>query len=229
MAFPTVASTSGGNRATNATSHDVTLPGSIASGDLLIVTVVFDGNPAVTWPAGWTALHAGVSASSLARIEMRYRIATGSESSPINFTTDVTEMFCYTCLRITGWHGTTPPESSAGTTGTSTAPNPDSLTPSWGSVETLWIAGIGYDQGQRWISADIASYTAHEKTHSSSTNQRADASAGCGVGIQSRAVSGASEDPGAATLSTSQAWRAFTVAVRPAVALGSRSSVIVAA
>ena len=43
-------------------------------------------------------------------------------------------------MAIPGAHATTPPEGTALATGTTTAANPASLSPSWGADDPLWIA-----------------------------------------------------------------------------------------
>lgn len=218
---PTIAGTNGGNRTTDATSHTVNLPASIASGDLLIAIVTFDGNPTVTWPAGWTSLHAGAAASNTARIEARYRVANGSEGSSISLTTSASEMFCYDVLRITDYTGT--PEASTGATGTSTAPLADALNPAaWGTEDALWLHVSGYDQGQRFVdnTGDLIR-TGTLGAGGANPNQRADNASGCGQAVYSEWRTASSHNGRPATLSTGDEWRAFTVAIRSSGSSGS--------
>ena len=85
--FPTVAATNTSSSAP-ATSHTVSLPTGIVSGDLLIVTFASNAN-AIThsWPAGWTELYdqtSGTMSGSAA-----YRRADGTEGGTITVTVPV--------------------------------------------------------------------------------------------------------------------------------------------
>jgi hypothetical protein len=213
---PAIAGVSGGNGTTDTNSHTAPLPASISSGDLLIMVACWDGNPTVTWPAGWTSLAASAAASNAARLEIRYRVADGSEGASITIGTSANEMFACTGLKITGYQGT--PEASSGATGTSTGPGfAEALSPSWGvSDETLWLMCAGYDQGQRYVSA-IPGVLIRGGTLGSggaNPNQRADNSAGCGVAVAAIEMSVVTGAFNGVTISASEEWAAFLIAVR---------------
>lgn len=149
MSFPTVAAVNGGNQvAADVTSHTVNLPASIAANDLLLGFFTSDGDPVITWPGDWTLLFETVTGTA-ARFSCYYKIASGSEGASITVTTDVNEKSAHTTYRIGVGSFTGTPEAGTSATGTSTTPNPPSLSPSWGANDALWIAALGYDRGDR--------------------------------------------------------------------------------
>jgi hypothetical protein len=213
VTFPVIATAAGGNRTTDSTTQTISMPASVASGDLLIAIVVCDGNPTFTWPAGWTALSSGASNSSECRVEARYRVADGSEGASIAITTSASEMLAYNVVRITGYQGT--PEATAGNTGASTAnPAPASLNPSgWGTEATLWLAVAAYDVGQSFAASTDLMVTAGT---TNGPNQRADNANGVGLVIHAHTEERASLLPPPFVLNAARPYRAFTIGVRPA-------------
>lgn len=187
------------------------MPAGISVGDLLIVFFVNDGNVSVTVStgSGWTQL--GVNSMSpgvAARLSVYYKIATGTGDT-IGFTTGASEGSAHVTYRITGFDANTAPEKDTVTaTAVDANPNPPSLNPvNWDIEDTLWIAAYGWD-GNNSHSAYPANYTSNQVT-----NRWANAG-GVGVAVSTRNNAVASEDPGTATLSGSDDWGAFTIAVR---------------
>lgn len=219
--LPLMPGASGGNRVTDATSHTVNLPASIVVGELLIAVVTFDGNPTVTWPAGWTTLHAGVANGSASRVEARYRVADGSEGASITLTTNASEMFCYNVLRISDYQGT--PEASTGAVGTSVIIDPDTLNPSWGTGDTLWLEVGAYDQGQRFVGSCSELLQVGTGTN---PNQRADNANGCGQYINIIWRRDSTHNAHPVGINSAQAWRGFVIGVQSG---SSGSSVVHAA
>lgn len=216
MAFPT-ASVTGGADAANGTTHTVTLP-AVSSGDLLIILMAMDGNPTFTWPAGandaFTEIFSTANGTAV-RLGAAYRICNGSEPGSVNVGTSASEGGGWNVYKITGWHGTTPPEDTgAGTTGLDINPDPDTNTPSWGADDTLFIAVCAYDTGTRTVSAYPTNYSGNQ------TNNRWNNTAGAGVGSADRNLNGTSDNPGTFTLSGIDDWVATTISVRPAAAGG---------
>lgn len=204
--FPIVAAVNSGNYTVNSTSHIVNLPSDIASGNLLLVFFASDGNPTITFPSGWIQLFQTASETAV-KFGAWYRIADGTEGATIDYvTTSVAEMTAYTSYRITGYYGI--PEVASILTGTSNDPNPPSLTPSWGAANTLWFALLGYDNGTVTVSSYPANYTNEQ-------NERANNTAGCGIGAARRNLNAATEDPGSFVLSASEEWVITTLAIRP--------------
>src|SRR6185295_11440094 len=89
---------------------------------------------------------------------------------------------------------------------------PDSLTPSWGSDNTLWFAVEGHDNNSSILaSAAPPGYVNFETLFGDSS--------GAGLGVAQNYNTTATENPGAFTMGAEQTF-AFTVAVKPAGAGG---------
>lgn len=207
MAFPT-ATTATSQQSTNSATRTVTLPVGVAAGDLVIALIAGDGTTTFTWPSPWVEIKDEAGSGFV--FTAAYLIASGGETS-VAVTASAVERSNHIALRITGWHGTTPPEIAAAATGSSTTPNPPSLTPSWGAADTLWIAIAAADDSATPfpITAWPANYT---------TNQIANATAtsAADVALATRGLNAAAEDPGTFTMTGTETWNAYTIAVRPA-------------
>ncbi|MBA7703577.1 hypothetical protein ES703_112363 [subsurface metagenome] len=115
-------------------------------------------------------------------------------------------MSAHTSYRITNYSGI--PEVEISSQGTGGSPNPPSLSPSWGALDTLWLACCGYDTN--------LTVTAYPTNYTNGRNDYADDAQGCGVGTARRELNASSEDPSAFTISSPEYWIANTVAVQPA-------------
>lgn len=212
MAFPQVQSSAHGNSAANVTTQNITLPTGISSGDLCVIIFSNDGaqTVSVTTPAsGWSGpIGQGVGPSNNNRLSVLWRWCDGTESSTITVTITSTEGCAWTAYRISGADSTTDPEISATASGTSTAPNADNLTPSWGSEDTLWIVLYGWD-------GNVAHSTYPTNYGSNQLTDRWANVAGCGVASATRELAASSENPGAAAIGASDQWVAYTLAIRP--------------
>ena len=179
-AFPTVAATNTSVNDSDTTSHVVSLPAGIASGDLLIVFIAIDTRDVIpamtfTWPVGWTELYDQEDASDIGHTA-GYRRADGGEGATITVTSTEADQSAHVSYRITGHHATSDPES-ANTTGSGTGADPPGLNPAnWGAEDTLWLIGAGLDRpgtGNSNFSTDPTNYTdAIEGTGANSTGTR---------------------------------------------------------
>lgn len=213
MGFPSVASSS----TTSGTSSgiSVTLPSGVTSGDLLVLIAGFDGSggsetqdPDIfVQEAGWTRAsmsHAGRVCSGA----VFWKVATGSDAATVDLQYNVFgEVGNVIALRITG-HGSEVEATAAIESGTSTTPDPPSITPSWGAADTLWIAAAVVDNGTKTFTADPSGYSGGVELGSTS--------AGVAVRSVTKAANAASENPGSFTINFADQWNAFTIAVKPA-------------
>lgn len=225
MAFPTIetADTKNGTVTSNSSSWTITWPTNLAAGDLILLFAGVDGSVGFSFPdGGWVSRVAIVTGAATCGL-LAKRIATGSESGTWTLTLSANEQGGWRIFRITGWHGTLGTDFSndanggsveanrASTGGTSANPNPPNVDPfSWGTEDTLWIAGCSAD-----TSRTISVYPL-------ANNQTADVSGGTGgatLGLCTLNDAVASKDPGTFTISASDEWTAWTVAVRPAAAV----------
>jgi len=216
-AFPVVESTAtslnDGNSATNVTSHVVTMPAGVAAGNLILVLFVADTTPTITWPANWNQI-VFVQPTGFTG-EARYKISDGTEGASITVTTSVAEQSAHITYRISGHNsGTAPTGTITTAAATSVNPNPPAHNPAtWDSEDTLWLAGFFSDNGSAAdaITAAPTNYASELMEQSGQAT-----TAGVGVGSAQRDLAAASDDPDPFTISASRAWRAFTIAVRPA-------------
>lgn len=190
------------------TGHTVNLPGAV-SGDDCVVVVSFDGNPTFSnITAGWTTLK-DLASGSVVKLLILTRRMDGGEGATITFDTSTSERGVITAMRFTNVHATSAIEASTGASGSSTTPDPDSLTPSWGSADQLYLAPTGND-GNVTISAYPTSFVPVQFVTNSNAN-------GTSLGMAMRPVAASTVlDPGTYTLSGAEDWATATVASRPA-------------
>jgi hypothetical protein len=210
MAFPQIATASEGNSGGTASSLTVTLPTGIASGDLIVVEVSIDGTTAATWPSGWTQLYAA-NTGPVARIEVRYRVADGTEGSSISVTTASTES-TYIARRITGHNSAIEAAGTPNTSAGSTTPDPPSFTPSWTQGDTLWIAACTYRSfgGGNGLTAYPSNYSLSQLDHDVGATA---GGYGVGGGSAARELNAVTENPGTFTQSLGEGWVANTYAI----------------
>ncbi|MGE0056996.1 MAG: hypothetical protein AB7P33_09895, partial [Dehalococcoidia bacterium] len=187
------------------TTHNVDLTplGSIQAGRL---GLIFFNSATITTstPAGWTALSpsGGFNTGGARRVYVFAKIMAVSDTGAL--------VDCVTASAVAasanvyyfpdaGYILASCVAVSAGATGTSTTPNPDSLTSGFGAVDTTWIAG----KSSGAIASGIPSSYTDGQTQ-----------AGYGMTTAERQVNGASENPGTFTDGSSTTWVAFTIAVR---------------
>jgi hypothetical protein len=211
-AFPVVATSNESQESSDTTTHNLAYPASPAAGDLLMFFFAVDGNTTISaGVAGWDLV---CSTATTEYSEYVYsKIAVGGESGTLDLTSSASERSAHIFLRITGAHATTVPTCTidAGST-TNANPNPPSHDPAtWGTEDTLWIAGFLKNIDNDTMSANPTDYINEILSDSSATGTNA----GVQTAIATRALNAASVDPGTFTISASRAWRAFTVAVRP--------------
>lgn len=140
MAFPVVQSTNTSESASGQ-SHVVTLPAGIVSGDLLLVQWGSGAsNPGtVTFPAGWTVFFNITHPDFFQRFVVARRVADGGEGASITVTSQFDSRSTHISYRISG-AGTA--EASTGVSGNSNFPDSDSLTPTGGADDYLWLTAF---------------------------------------------------------------------------------------
>ena len=216
-AFPTVEFVKVFAPADAAETHEATYPTTanydIQANDLLLYLCTCDGtgDSVPLTEAGLSSLYSANNGALGSSIYYKIAAGTEGEAGDLTYTVDpssLEEVICFS-VAISGWHGTTVPEIGTAATGTSTTPDPPSITPSWGAEDNLYIVFIGENLGTT-VSAWPASYT---------DNQNETDIPGGGVlmgAIATRNLNGSPENPGTATLAQNQAWVAHTAVVRPA-------------
>ena len=217
MAFPTVAGRASSTEGLNVDSHDVSLPGSISAGDLLLVFFVCDGTSEDPSATGWTRFKLFTSAdegiSDTFSLAAFWREADGTEGATATFTTSSNERSSHTAYRITGAEDpdTQAPEVSAGASNSTGDADPDSLTPTGGAADFLWLAvgGNGFE-GNAYTGAP----TNYSNLQAEDSGTAGAGSSHANIGTAERTLNASSEDPGAFASGNTD-WLAFTVAVHP--------------
>lgn len=211
MAFPAVQSRTTGASTAAATSHTVTLPATINSGDLVLIAFTCTGGTGttVTWDnstAGAWSNIANNTQGANTRGMLLSKTADGTEGgAALSVSLSVSSAAAWTIWRITGCQGAV--EASVATGGTSTVTF-SALTPSWGAKDTLWIA-VGHINGTPTVTTYSTNYTNATRAAGSSATR-------CTTESVQRELNASSETPGAWTLSSSNSQVAHTVAIQPA-------------
>lgn len=178
MAFPSVAGSTG-NKISSTTTHNVSLPASIAAGNLILVFIVLSQfNVTLATPSGWTLVRD--QANSGWHQYCFSKVATGGETSQA-FTSSANAFSAYVALRITG-----SPTNSIDSAGAASV-DPPNLAPQFGNGDHLWLATMGF------AGANLGSFTTYP------TNYTNVLSIGDGstpsIAVASRQLTAASDDP----------------------------------
>lgn len=215
MTAPAVAAEASSTQDTNTTTHTVSMPS--GSGGRLVAVVAFDGRPSVTGGTmfdNWVQLVNTAHSGDLSAVRVYYIDDPGTLGGSQTLTTAVAECSAHHVWRVTG-AASAAPEAAIFQGNVDTSLDPPSLNPTaWDVEDTLWLALSSSDDGSSTVTGFPSSY--------SGTGQvNADSSAdGVTLGYAVRANATASEDPGAFTISSAEAFCTVTVGIRPAPLVG---------
>ena len=222
MAFPSV-TTSIATEITTAVSGAVTInkPSTRVPGHLFVCLLRRTGAGTHTYPAGWVKLAEDSSDASDDVTSIAYKQIEENELSTFQMTPSTgTEKVAAIVWQIKDAHnaGQQPPELSTVAVGTSTTPNPTTVTPTGGAKDYLflWLGG--------WENEQTSPPTSQPTNYASGTPDRIGANTGtagavatnCRVAGTTRQLNAASEDPGSWTISVSDDWTAWAMAIHPA-------------
>lgn len=220
MTSPAVQTRSTSAVTTAGTSHSVTLPSSIAAGDLLIVVFGFAvTGQTITWPGSWQAIpnfKIENTGGNTYGIDAGWLSAAGGETS-ITVGTSVSTKSAHCCYRITGHNTSTPVSSQAGATGATQNADPPSATVTGGPLDILAIACAGQTNEQAFTGypTNYVNGQTADTGVGGATNTNGDTAAA------ELAISAASsENPGTFTYGVSSEWAANTIIVYPAAGGG---------
>jgi len=149
-----------------------------------------------------------------------YRWEDATEDTSFTITTDDSEKSCTIVYSISGAANpaTQPPEATTMTAGSGSAsPDPPSITPTGGTKDYLFIAGVNQDgeeaNDDTWTSAVPANYGPARQTTSGTGGATG---TNTSLVTAERALTAASEDPGTFTVAQALTYNAFTIAIHPA-------------
>lgn len=217
MAFPSIVGTPAESATTTAgTSHVVNLP-SGASGNLFLL-VMGKGTTSATINAltGWTEL---VDENQASGAFCAWHRCDGTEGATTTFTSSASTKSATIVYEITGDSTGQAPQISAVASASTDAPNPNTVTPTGGAKDYLWITW--FVMGAANEEADDDTWVNNAATNYGSLLQKTSGTAGVNVGAAvaacHRTNNAASEDAAWPAGSTDQTitWRSFTVAVHP--------------
>lgn len=221
MTFSYTESTSSENAA-DVTTHTIALPNGCATGKKLITFVGIDGTPTTTTkPTAWADIIATANdGGNNIFLSVWERQIDGSEGftgtgDTVTFATVTAQRSRHHTFLIASGHDTTTASegASAGSAGTSTTPDPPSLTPGGGSKAYLWLALCTKDTSDSPVSAWPSGYTNTGESSGGSF-----AASDVAIGWATKEATASSDDPSAFTIGESEQWVAATVAVYPGTA-----------
>ena len=158
MATPVVESRAESAQTSGTTTHTITKPSGMASGDLWLMYIGV--GPACSFNAltGYTEI---LDTTGTGGEKIIYRVCDGSEGSTAVFTSSATSKSATVSFRISGHDSGTAPSVSTVATGTSANPNPDTVTPG-GTKDFLYIAALNMPDieadDDTWCSAAPSGY-----------------------------------------------------------------------
>ncbi len=192
-----------------ATPGTINLPSGITSGDMLFMIIQWKANTSSFSSFSQTWVQEMDSNVTGRRIMMFSRVADGTEGLTTTLTLSASPNFLGAiCWRVSGCSSV---EVGTAATGTSTSPDPPSLTPSWGSDDTLWASFVGVNDNRQTYTPN-SNYnrsltTAMGKSSSDSTGQE--------LFLSAHRETKTTENPGVGILSGSIAWTTQTIAFQP--------------
>jgi hypothetical protein len=210
MAFPSVIGTPTTGTTASNTSHVITLPSGIVAGELLVVLFGCGVASTITWGA-FTGMPPSAQTATLGTttLGLGYKIAVGGDT--LTVTTSNSGKGAYVACRITDWHGTTAPEGDLVGNAAAGDPNPGPWDATWGTEDTLWLAGGAVEGSTGWTSDAPASYTNIGDINTTGGSGPSNVA----VALAWRKLAVTSEEPGPFDAVTDDEWLAGTVAVRP--------------
>jgi hypothetical protein len=212
---------------TNVASHEVAMPATVEEGDLLLVLFSSDADAAsdtVTTPEGWTLIETMIRSNNSVRGSIYAKVADGTEDgTTVNFQTSSIERAAAQVYRIPAltWFGNIADGiDSAGVDpgSTTAAPNPPSLSPSWGDEDNLWIV---YAAGSVWSAVN-----SYPSGYSSGMHTLTTGSGSASASSATLNATGPNEDPGAFSMAESANGVVFTIAIRPLIFVGSAADTL---
>lgn len=220
MAFPVPGTPASTDFGTSVTSMPVNMPATVGSGDLLLAFSEVRNSGTWTLPSSWTEFGAQIGGGSVGELTTFYKIADGTEDGgTATWTASALTTAAWQCIAISSWHGTTPPEVTTAS-GDATNANPPSLTPSWGSADTLFMAIAG-----NAATGETTGFTAAPTNYINLVSNGASSGGStCNVALSTRELAATSDDPGTFTPNNNRFWAAMTIGIRPAAGGGGGST-----
>ena len=214
--FPVVEATASSSEDALVTTHAVTLPSGVVSGNLILVAFNLSTTSRLAVePTGWTLTTVSTTGGHTGFF---HRVSDGSEGATLSFSTidsstsdPASTRSAHVSARVSGVDVGASPFIAIESAITNDSP---SLTPSWGSAETLWFTFF-FARASDWEVTPPADYTGKVEAKSDAPSS---SSTRGGVVLAHRAFEGTNQTPGPWTVDTlggMTSERTATVALRP--------------
>lgn len=214
-AFPQVVGTSGGGTSDLTSNPPVTLPSTLAEGNVLLLTFR-SSSDTHSGPddTGWTEVfNVTITPSTTPYRTSAWRKVIGAtQANPVNFLQSGSDRCGYVCHEISGVATSEASYLEASVVNDGASLDPPNLSPSWGSAKTLWLAGLAIAASDN-TATNPADYTDQVSGGSAASTAPSRAK----VYAARREREAASENPGAWAVSgTYYVPTVATFGVRPA-------------
>lgn len=203
MTIPTISSSVHSSAGSTTTSWNITLPATIAAGDILVCSMFAEANATVTFPAGWSEVVDAYDSTATNSYYIHTKTATGSEGGiTITVTSSSLIRPAWAVFSLSGALETV----EYAVTGVSSGANdPPSLTPSW-SGDTFYITAIAGGGASTSITAAPSGYSGYIEEEYGQLDAAWAYKTGSGT-----------ENPGSFSATNPGAWTCLTIAVKGAV------------
>lgn len=199
--FPSLLDVTQTNATASGTNHSINMPASVSVGDLLVAVLSITTSTAITTPSGWTSIYSDTAAFATSAY---YKVADGSEGgTTVNFVSAISSVISGQTHRVQASTYSGVPEASARATGSNVNPDPPTMTPSWGALNTLWMAVFAMSNNRTITGYPYAA------------SQSATSVASPVIGSCYTSANASSLDPGTFTLNLNSGWIAIVIAIRP--------------
>ncbi len=225
--FPTLESTTASNESSTTTTHTISYPATVNSGDLLLVFFsCYLGNCNASTPTGYEDIQSPTN-YAVGNIIGEYAIfgrdADGTEGGD---TFDITggnaQRSATHVLRITGWGGDSTVANDVECANDESIalddPDPPNVTASWGSDDNLFIEGAATADDDESVTSASTGYSSLLSTVAGGGNQSA------AISTAIKTAASASDNPDSMTLTGTEIWMAATCVVQPSAAAADRGA-----
>jgi len=202
----------GTNGSTAATNKVCNLPANVGAGPTLILLLRSAGADTHSLPAGWNWLvQNDASDGADDTTSILWKFADGTEGTTVTVNGTASLKFAATARRIRG--GGTPVINTI-VTGADTTPDPGDHAPAAGSQDYLWLWAGGWEGEQ--TSPPASSPTNYVNPAGADSGTGGAIATNCRVAMASRRLTAASENAPSWTISATDNWSAWSIAIPPA-------------
>ncbi|MGE3463890.1 MAG: hypothetical protein AB7I04_18430 [Pseudomonadales bacterium] len=207
MTFATLEEVTSTNFNSAATTHNVNMPATVNAGDGLMCLFGAQGTgTVVTTPSGWSLVHHDQQIQGDWNLYTKDTVAGDEDGTTVNFATDASVKAVAQVFRFRTGTFAFPPEIN-GTLLFVAQPDSPSLAPSWGSDDTLWIAG--------YFAGGVSAHTSVPSGYGTVNDTANSGASSVMLRTATRTNAASSEDPGAWVTQFNVSGLQFTIGIQP--------------